>query len=472
MKKILSLFIFVTIINQVQAQVYSWAKNYGNLGSFSGKDMVIDDLDNIYTVGSFSDEINFSDNPNNSLLSKGNHDIYINKLNKLGEHLWSLRIGGKNSDQAKRILYDSQDNLIIGGSFGGGEIDFDPRINEYILENDLTNDQFILKLSSNGEFIWINHIRDGEISDLVFDEKGNIYAIGQFQNEITFEINGELQTKSATNLRDSYIQKIDPQGKTLWVKTLSGNGNEMVKTIKVDSEGNIYCAGVFEETTDFDPSSEDFLLQSKGNYDLFLLKMNSEGEFLWANSKGSPKNDLSPLIEIRSDNQIYFIGKLNRDISMNLIDATGSEVWSKIIPRIANSDYVDIDHILVDENNYFFLAGDIIGNIDFDPSDELTILSTNTSMDGESNCFVAQYNNDGALVWVNQIIGDQYEGCRSMDLDSNKDLILLGYFASTIEINSEGFSFFAEAQSYRNDIFLAKILNNISAKSEELNTSK
>ena len=61
-----------------------------------------------------------------------------------------------------------------------------------------------------------------------------------------------------------------------WVKQISANN----VLSAVDPQGNLYVAGKFTGTVDFDPEPEVFELTAIGFSDMFVCKLNAEGDFL------------------------------------------------------------------------------------------------------------------------------------------------------------------------------------------------
>ncbi|MCH8317721.1 MAG: SBBP repeat-containing protein, partial [Bacteroidetes bacterium] len=72
-----------------------------------------------------------------------------------------------------------------------------------------------------------------------------------------------------------------------WAKQFGGASIDDGVSITVDASGNVYTTGSFEGTADFDPGAATFNMTSAGNWDIFLSKLDSSGNFLWAKKIGS-----------------------------------------------------------------------------------------------------------------------------------------------------------------------------------------
>ena len=73
------------------------------------------------------------------------------------------------------------------------------------------------------------------------------------------------------------------EGDLLWAARLGGTGSDNGSAIAVDAAGNVYTAGSFSGTADFDPGAGTQNLVSIGSFDVFVSKLDASGNFLWVN---------------------------------------------------------------------------------------------------------------------------------------------------------------------------------------------
>ena len=89
------------------------------------------------------------------------------------------------------------------------------------------------------------------------------------------------------------IQSASPaqaaEGDLLWVKAMSGTGNNYGIDISIDNAGNIYIVGAFEGSVDFDPGAGTTELTSAGDFDIFITKLDNNGDLVWVKSVGISK---------------------------------------------------------------------------------------------------------------------------------------------------------------------------------------
>ncbi|NOQ70578.1 MAG: T9SS type A sorting domain-containing protein [Crocinitomix sp.] len=221
------------------------------------------------------------------------------------------------------LTADITGNLYLSGSFEGS-IDMDPGIGIFIMNSSGSTDGYIEKLNSDGSFQWAIQI-GGADQDIVYsstvDLDGNVYSTGFFMSEVDFNpgIGTNLLTSLGSN--DSYVQKLDTDGNYQWAKSFGGDEGEIGFGIALDELNNVYTTGYFQETVDFNPNAGIFNLTVLGSSDIFIQKLDTEGEFIWAKSIGGTDTDQGSTIQLDSEGDIYLIGRFEEIVDFNFGDA-------------------------------------------------------------------------------------------------------------------------------------------------------
>lgn len=88
---------------------------------------------------------------------------------------------------------------------------------------------------------------------------------------------------------DICIFKLNSSGNFQWAKKMGGLETDYGADIAVDGYGNIYTTGFFLGKADFDPGKNVYPLTATSNdhYDIFISKLDSLGNFLWAGTLGT-----------------------------------------------------------------------------------------------------------------------------------------------------------------------------------------
>lgn len=221
------------------------------------------------------------------------------------------------------MAIDNSENVYITGHFKGN-IDFDFGVGSHIMTSDYY-DVYISKYDKDGGFIWAKSIGSSAYessTSIVVDQNENIYISGSFVESVDFDPdpNSEFILTSPQDKSRNYILKLDTNGNFVWAKSFGNQTNPAhLATIDIDSNSNIICVGSFREVADFDPSDTGtFNLSSNGNEDIYILKLNLNGEFIWAKSlTGDINNDYATAIEIDNADNIIVGGEFYLTVDFN-----------------------------------------------------------------------------------------------------------------------------------------------------------
>lgn len=263
-----------------------WAKQQGGDASIEiGYAITIDDQDNIYTTGVFGDTADFDPGPGTHYLyqngSTGLVDGFISKLDVNGNFIWANAIEGPNGmSWSYAIAVDSLYNVYTVGAFQGS-CDFDGGSANFSLNSvNGLNDIFIRKEDPAGNFMWVKRIGGtsnfDQASDIALDDFGNIYFTGYFTGAVDFDPGaGTFPMTSMNNAEDIYIGILNNNG--IFVNALAFNGfaTDRGIAITLDNSGNVFAAGAFNGTVDFDPGAGTFNLNSAYGFDGYFLKLDA-----------------------------------------------------------------------------------------------------------------------------------------------------------------------------------------------------
>jgi hypothetical protein len=194
-----------------------------------------------------------------------------------------------------------------------GTIDFDLGTNVTNLTSNGSDDIFILKLDSNGVFIWAKSIGGSNNRDIgesiTGDSLGNVYITGRFRGTVDFDPNFGIWNLSSVGGEDIFVLKLDSNGNFIWAKSFGNDSSNWGQSIICDSENNLYITGFFSNTVDFDPSENVSNLISNGQSDIFILKLDTLGDFIFANSMGGSSSDWAYSISFDNLNNLLLTGK-------------------------------------------------------------------------------------------------------------------------------------------------------------------
>jgi hypothetical protein len=434
----------------LNAQTLDWVKTFGGRNDDNGISIAVDGAGNIYTTGSFRGTVDFNPGPDSIIVSSvGNNDIFIQKLDANGNFLWAISFGKKGVNVGSSIAVDSQGNVYTTGFFQD-TIDFNPGTGVANLSAVGDRDAFILKLDANGNFLWAKSFggksRDQGIS-IAIDAENNIYTTGGFEDTVDFDPGVDSMKLSAENDADIFIQKLDANGNFLWAKSFGRNNDDAGFSIKVDAMGNIYATGIFGDTVDFDPGADSTMLSVVGEFDIFIQKLDANGNFLWAKSFGSDGVDYGNSLATDANANIYTTGYYrdttdfdpgkdsltlsnvgNRDVFIQKLDAKGNFVWAKSFggknPDIGYSIAIDIA-------GNVYTTGIFSDTVDFDPGPGVANLIAEVG----GNAFIQKLDENGNFLWAKSFGGDGGSGGQSITVDATNNVYTIGSFNKTVDFD-------------------------------------
>ena len=454
------LLVTVSVIEGPSANAWSPSANiavstFEGAGDEQSWSITVDSNGNIYNVGFFSGTVDFDPSEGVAELTSagGSQDFFVSKLDPSGNYLWAKRFGGLGSDTGKSIVADSSGNILVTGDFQA-TVDFDPGEGEASrTANGGSYDFFVLKLSSSGNFLWVNSV-GGTGSDsgifIAVDRDGNCLVTGIFSDVVDFDPSDRVVSLSARDMGlDIFVSKFDTAGKHLWSNRRGGAGTDIGDAIGVDSSGNIYSSGIFAGLVDFDPSNGEANLTSVGTNDIFISKFNPAGVFLWAKQYGGSSSDRNTPIFVDSNGNIYASGDFSGTVDFmpgegvsNLtaagtkdnfilkLDSSGNLSWVKRFG--SNGASATGARTSVDINGNVYYTGAFSGTVDFDPGDVVLEL---TSSGSSQDIFVSKLNSLGAFVWAKRIGGSSSDSGQAIALDNTGNVYTTGYFTGNIDFD-------------------------------------
>lgn len=407
---------------------------------------------------------------------------------------------GSPASLVNSVTTDGNGNVFTTGYIWNGTFDFDPGPS---VSNKTVGDYtcFVSKLDSAGNFAWVKFFGGANPTtgpcrglSLKTDNSGNVYITGYFSFTIDFDPGvgiSNLSTGSGTP--DAFICKLDNNGNFIWAKKIGSTGAEYSNSINLDPTGNIIISGYFQNTSDFDPGAAVFNLTSAGSDDIFILKLDNSGNFLWAKSIGSTTVDRSNSVTTDAIGNIistgYFQGTVDFDPGAGIVNlvSTGSSVFiSKLDP---NGNYITAkkigggigNSVCTDQNNNIILAAgsgnfklDSIGNILWSinvggPSNSIAsdifgnIYSTGNLV---NDVYVRKIDSNGNLLMLKQFGGSYTDEGKAIAVDNSGGIITTGMFQGMVDFNPDIDTIIITTPMAGNNpsqnIFIHKIFTNVS----------
>ncbi|MEN9639974.1 MAG: hypothetical protein RLZZ262_1843 [Bacteroidota bacterium] len=357
---------------------------------------------------------------------------------------WASYMASSGTIQTNYTAFLSDGSTIHAGYFTG-TADLDSGPEEHIITASGSTDAYILKRSVNGIVEWI-HIIGGatgfeSIAGIKVDGQDRIYCAGQFEG--SSQIPG-MGVQSSLGYEDIFVLKLASSGETIWYESIGNPSSNVVTDFTLDNQGSIVLTGYFAGTLDFDPQETSDELTSIGSWDVYVLKLDTEGNYQWANKIGSSELDQAFQICTTPEGKIVSSFRLNgtsinnasiegmpiaqaQSLCFIQLENDGTFEWLRQIPDVYASQ-LHLKALESDTQGNIIHAGVFTGSRDFDYSEGEFLL---TAVTGYFDGYVAKINPQGNHVWAKSIGGYEEDVIQAIAIDQIDQIHLTGSFMST-----------------------------------------
>ena len=231
----------------------------------------------------------------------GNNNMLAICTDADGNELWSGNYGGDSDEYAHACDNTSDGGYILAGatnSFGAG-----------------MDDAYLVRIDGSGNEIW-----SAAFGTAMFD-----YVTSVIQTE-----DGGFVAAGSTN-GDAFIFKTDGDGNEVWTKIYGGAANDEIFSIKQTSDGGYIATG-------------KNMSEGAGDYDIWLLKLDANGDMIWSQVYGGEKKDQGFSVSVCSDGGYFIAGytesfaQAEEDSDTYLVktSSTGLVQWTKSYGNVAD----------------------------------------------------------------------------------------------------------------------------------------
>ncbi|MFZ5951771.1 MAG: Ig domain-containing protein, partial [Candidatus Rifleibacteriota bacterium] len=269
----------------------------------------------------------------------GQNDVWIIRINDLGEISWQAIYGGAANDEAYGVVQTDDNNFLVVGTTNSSSGTLAAANGSY--------DSFAMKVSStNGSIIW-SKVYGGTgidkflaVSKMVLPEPGILVA------GTTTSQDGDLSSAGVhyyPDRPDAWVARLDPaNGNILWQKAYGGTYNDEAQALEIDGSGNIYIAGL-SSSTDGDRASGAVAGNGIGVSDVWVLKLDHTsinfGNIVWQKSYGGSSSDQAHGMKVANNGVIIVTGETassevsgyhsGTDLWMGKIGQDGTLLWQR-----------------------------------------------------------------------------------------------------------------------------------------------
>jgi|GEM_PF-4661184 len=420
-----------------------------------------DSLGNTYITGYFWGTVDFDPGVGiTQLTSPARFSLgFIVKYSSAHELIWARQFGGSDgTTYSSGLDVDSNGNAFVTGNTSSTSAVF----GSSTLPGDSTNDAFLARLDSDGNFEWVR--RWGGTS-FVYGESvqvgagGIIHVGGSLYGTADLDPSANTFSRTSAGGSDGYISRFTSNGAFISAVSIGGTLNDSILRTVVDAAGNTYATGSFNGTAQFG----SHVLNSAGGGDYFLLKMNAGGSIEWVRQvAGAANGGAGSRLSLDSAGSVILAGYFtesinfgpgtptlvsggNEDSFITKWDATGTLLQ---VGQLSGLERVRVTGLTVGKDDVMTIVGWFAGTADLDPgSNELLV----TTLDAQ-NGFILRMHSGGNVMTVLQTSGGGV--IRDVTQDAKGNISAFGTFSSTVSLPTGQVFVNADASS---DLYVLKL---------------
>jgi hypothetical protein len=383
------------------------------------EDLAIDAHGNSLIVGSFAGQADFGGGP---LVANGAYeDAYITKYGPLGEHLWSRRYGGEEHQRLSGVAVDATGNVFVTGKFrdvidfGGGP-----------LQSVSYDDIVLAKLRPDGEHLWSKSFGGSKIDfgrHVAADGAGNVILAAQTDGAVDF--GGGPRGQGTT----AHVVKFSPDGALVWHRAYGSDAG--VGDVTVDPDDNIIAVGGFIAPVDFGAG----VTVPADNANLFILKLDRYGEFMWFKQNGGTHVYDGPSaggVKTDAAGNIHLAGKFANtaaDVWIAVLSPDGEHLWSSA-HGVGQDKWQSAHDVSANP------AGQTVVTGSFDGAIDLGGMPFGSGGDG-AEAFVGRFAPDGSHELSRAFQGNGSYSGDAVAIDEQGGIWVAGYFNQPFEVGGE-----------------------------------
>src|SRR4051812_28228397 len=336
----------------------AWARTFG-----AGRDDAANGVavrgDRIVVVGQFLDRLELGELKH---AAAGSDDMFVAAFDLRGEPQWLWTAGGIDSDGANAIAATPDGGWVIGGSFSQSV-----ELQGQKLVSRGGTDAMLIKLGATGDLEWVKQFGgryNDTINHVAVDPRGNLYVQGVFRDTAAW--GGAPLTAHGGSDNDVVLAKYDANGDHLWSQGFGNAFNDVAGGLTVDPAGNVTMVGSFDRSASFGPGDDHV---SAGEADAFIARFTSDGKLTWAHSFGSDREDIAFGIAADAAGNTVTTGwfqgsvdfgtgaiasKGNKDVFALKLDPAGALVW---VRTWGDRDHDQGRAVVIDDKGCAIVAG-------------------------------------------------------------------------------------------------------------------
>ena len=394
----------------------------------------------------FSNKTSFNSNISNWDVSNGNDFSYMFD----GAGYFNQDIGDWDVSNGTDFSFMFRDATSFNQDIGDWDVSSGINFSYMFADNLFNKDISQWDVSSGSDFSymfskteseriveWTRFIGSSESEegkDVIVGIDNDIYIVGN--------TNGNLDGQENNGGVDIFLSKFQTNGTKEWTKLIGTSDDDNVSSIEMGSDGSIYILG--NSYGDINGQSNN------GKSDIFITKLNSNGDLEWSKIEGYNNDDFGNSITINDEGFIYIIGTSYIDIDdesnrpkghiyISKLNSDGDKQWSKLrgsSEKVLGESITSGDDgsLYITGSEYYYREG--VTYFDFDTYETKPLLLR--------DAFLEKLDSDGNVIWSRLLGSEWWAGGHALVTDTNGNIYQAGYILTNasgeVKIDGEIYS--------------------------------
>ena len=377
-----------------------------------------------------------------------------------GDVSWSTQFGGSGSDRGAGIAAGPDGSLYVVGSFNGSD-DVDPGPGTTVLVSEGNYDVYLAKFHPGGTLAWALSFGGTNYDSgngVAVDGHGNVFVTGDFKGTIDLDPGDEVVEARATGY-GIFLSKFDRDGNLLWAHSIDGGFNDLALDLALDHQGSVLVTGIYSDRidvssnragVDFDPGPGIYRMMPDYGGNVFIWKVDADGDFVWARSLGGNGEAKGKGIVVDASGDVLVSGTFSgvnsdfdpgpgeynfwadgiSDAFVCKLSGEGNLIWAV---QLGGPNTDQGNGIATDTAGNVYAVGRFEATADLDPGMSVAPLTSAGATDG----FLVKLDHDGRYMWARALQGSASEEGTEVTVNCAGEAIVGGGFSGPLTLSGE-----------------------------------
>ncbi len=392
---------------------FLWGATVASNAGYNGaKALQIDSAGNLTMAGYIHGTADFDIGAGIDSLTAAN-GIYLLRVSATGQYLGArvMQNATLSSDMGSVLSIDTAANIyMIGGHWATVDVDLGVGVQQYTAVG--SEDCFVVSYDSNFALRWSLPLSSSgqELGHSIASDTSGVYVTGRFNSQTDVDPGpGTYFLHTAAGV-SGFIIKYGLGGQLIWAGELTSSSSNLNPFgIDLDRGGDVVVCGSYSGLSDMDPTAGVSMISNVFGDDIFAVRLNRNGQFLWVKHVGGMDADQARNVTVDAAGSVYLstlfyaaidmdpgpgmvqltvVGPNIPDAALLKLDAVGNFVWVAELSGNGLEMFADVE---VNDQGSIYAVGSFQQTVDFDPSSTasypLTVL-------GYADAFFLHYSQD------------------------------------------------------------------------------